>query len=150
MAVLKSFRPKEEGFFSIDALFAIILLLLTLTTLVSLYQGRRSMVRATRERLEGEMIVQKLAGAVNVVHAGGEPLTLNIHLKENIGGKNYTVQFDEGEREISIRFIGDGQNYPVAEASVVVDQLDLSGLENVARKIRICWENDNIIKVKNP
>ncbi|KXA91243.1 hypothetical protein AKJ57_01885 [candidate division MSBL1 archaeon SCGC-AAA259A05] len=150
MAVLKSFRPKEKGFFSIDALFAIILLLLTLTTLVNLYSGRRSMARETRERLEGEIIAQKLAGAINIVHASGNPLTLNLHLTENIIGRDYTVQFDEDAREILIKFTGDGQNPSFARASVVVDELDLAGLENVSRKIRVCWGDDNIVEVKNP
>lgn len=150
MAILRSFRPGERGFFSIDALFAIILLLLTLATLVNLYHGRRNMVEGTREGLEGEMIAQKLARAINVVYAAGEPLTLNLHLSENIAGKDYTVQFDENAREISVKFTRDAHAPPFAEASVVVDELDLTGLENVSRKIRISWGADNIIEVKNP
>lgn len=96
------------------------------------------------------MIAQELAGAINVVHASGDPLTLNLHLTENIIGRDYTFQFDNYAREISVKFTGDGQNPTFARASVVVDELDLTGLENVSRKIRVCWGDDNMVEVKNP
>lgn len=144
---LSNLKSEKRGFFSIDGLFAMILLLLVIGTFVSIYQGRAEMVEDAEIRLKGEMIGQKLAGSINTVYATGEPLTLNVDLPDNITGDEYTVEYLKENRKILIELKGKTGKINLAESDVIPENLDVQDL-NSSKKVRIHWENSRI-KVKN-
>ncbi len=131
----------ERGFFSLDGLFAMILLLLVVGTFINIYQGRSEMVENTRQRLEGKMINEKLAGAINTVYATGKPLTLNIDLQENILGKKYVINYEKNSRDTLIKISGKGKS--LAKSDVAPENVQISSLD-LSEKVRIYWENSKI------
>lgn len=148
MAILKNSSLKRKGFFSIDALFAIILLLLIISTLVSLYQGRTQMAEDTRTKIEGKMISEKIAGAINTV-TPRKPVSLNLNLPENIQEKNYTIQFSEENRIIFLELSGSNSGASLTGASVAMNKVELETNLDLSQEILIHWK-DNKIKVENP
>lgn len=149
MALLEKFKLRKRGFFSIDALFAIILLLLIVSTLINLYQGRAQVAKDSRAKMEGKMVSEKLAGAINTVHASGNPLTINLDLPENILNQEYTIEFNQSNRNISLEFSGGENSSDYTAASVVVDELEIPETLDLSQEIMIHWIG-NKIKVKNP
>ncbi len=144
---MKSLKQKENGFFSVDALFAMILLLLVIGTFVNIYQGRSEMATETRKNLEGKMIGEKLAGAINTVYSTGDPLILRIDLPENIVRSKYSICFESSSREVTINS-GETEGGPkIASSWSVPDEVEISDL-NFSEKIQIFWENSKI-RVKN-
>ncbi|KXB06599.1 hypothetical protein AKJ52_01950 [candidate division MSBL1 archaeon SCGC-AAA382C18] len=144
MEKITNLELEERGFFSLDGLFAMILLLLIVGNFVNIYQGRSEMVEDTRKRLEGKMINEKLAGAINTVYATGKPLTLNIDLEENILGEEYTIDFNNNSRDTLIKI--SGKTKSLATSDVIPENIQLKNLDS-PKKVRIFWENSKI-KVK--
>ena len=140
-------NEKKNGFFSIDALFAMIMLLLVVGTMINVYQGRSQMATETRRKMEGKMIGEKLAGAINSVYSSGDPMTLSIDLPENIIDEGYSISFDSISRKIVLKR-GETENGPeIANSWSVSNQVEISNLD-FSKKIQIFWEN-SVIKVKN-
>jgi len=144
---MRNLKKKKKGFFSIDGLFAIIMLLLVVGTMINIYQGRSQMATQARKNLEGKMIGEKLAGAVNSVYSTGEPMTLNIDLPENIIDDSYSIIFDETSRRIVLRHGVAGDGSEIARSWSVPSDLNISDLD-FSEEIQIFWEN-SMIKVNN-
>lgn len=149
MALLAKFKSRKKGFFSIDALFAIILLLLVTSTLINLYQGRAQMVEGSRKKMEGKMISEKLAKAINTVYTSRKPLSMELDLPENVLDQNYTIEFHKDSRNISLKFSDGGNSSKYTATPVVVDELEISEPLDFSQKIMVHWIN-NEIKVENP
>lgn len=145
MEILKGKNQEERGFLSIDALFALVILLLILSTIINIYQGRAHMASETRGKLEGKMISEKLAGAINVVYATGEPVTVNLKLSDNILGEKYIPQYNSGSRKVFQQFTKNDLGSRFTTASVIPPNVDIAPDLNTAQKIRIFWENDEIM-----
>lgn len=137
-------KLKKGGFFSIDALFALIILLLMLGPMFNLYQARRNTVGETGVKLKGKMLSQRLAGAVNVVLATGRPLSLRLNLPDNISGENYSPLFDANRRTIYENFENLRVSKASTSASVAVNKIE--NIENIDPKerIKIYWNGENI------
>ncbi len=137
-------KLSKKGFFSIDALFAIILLILVMGTLVNLYQGRAEVVESSRSKFEGRMISEKLAAAVNSVYATGEPLDLRLKLPDNIVGNNYSIRFIQENRKIAVELLSGSQISDYTGASVVYGEVTVENLD-FSEQILVYWENDEIV-----
>lgn len=139
-------RTKNRGFFSVDALFAVTLLLIISTSFLNLYEGRKAEAELMGARLEAKMIGEKFAAAINTVYANGLSFELYVDLPENIGSYLYQITFDNTTRQISV------ENSAWGAASVVVAcknvQNFVLGSDNLENTIRVYWMG-NQIKVVN-
>ena len=133
----------RRGFFSIDALFAVTLLLMVTGVLINLYQGRNQVVAWISAADESKMASEKLAAAINTVYATGQDSELYIDLPATIDNHTYTLSFDSTHRQI----IADMPGLDIAEGTskaavtcknVLIENLDFS------RKIWVHWLGSNI------
>lgn len=148
----------ENGFFSIDAFFAILLVTMVAGSLLTVTHNSREAARETAGVVRKDMIAEKLAGVINSVYANGSKLKLGendsleicISLPDNILGEDYTLLLNQENRVIFAENSKAGLKEPIATASVVPNNIQSFVLrpENLSRRIRIFWENDRI-KVKS-
>lgn len=141
MAILKKDSLKNEGFFSIDALFAIIMLLLAVSSLVNIYQGRSQMAQETRINLEGRITSEKIAGAINMIYASEGPLKLKIDLPQDLTGKEYTTDF--GDHSVFVENSAAGLSSDLTSAAIIFDRIKKED-KDLSEKIEIYWERDEI------
>jgi hypothetical protein len=138
----------RRGFFSIDALFAVTLLLMVTGVLINLYQGRDQVVAWSSAADESKMACEKLAAAINSVYATGQDSELYIDLPATIDNHDYTLAFDSAHRQI----IANMSEYGIAEgtsgASVTCKNVLIENL-NFSKKIWVHWSGGNI-EVTNP
>jgi hypothetical protein len=134
---------ERRGFFSIDALFAVTLLLMVTGVLINLYQGRNQVVAWSSAADESKMACEKLAAAINTVYATGQDSELYIDLPATIDNHTYTLSFDPTHRQI----VADMPEYDIAGGTsgaavtcknVLIENLDLS------RQIWVHWSGNNI------
>lgn len=139
-------RFDNRGFFSIDALFAVTLLLMVSASFLNLYEGRNQAAELMGARLGAKMIGEELAAAINTVYANGSSFELRVDLPENIGGFSYRVTFDNTVRQISVENSAWGAVY----VGVVCKNVKnfVLGRENLENTLRVHWV-DNQIKVVN-
>ncbi len=139
-------RFDNRGFFSIDALFAVTLLLMVSASFLNLYEGRKQAADLMGARLGAKMIGEELAAAINTVYANGSSFELRVDLPENIGGFSYRVTFDNTVRQISVENSAWGAVY----VGVVCKNVKnfVLGRENLENTLRVHWV-DNQIKVVN-
>ncbi|MBS3815900.1 MAG: hypothetical protein KGY45_05005 [Hadesarchaea archaeon] len=148
------FRDKK-GFFSVDAFFALLLLLTVSAMLLNAAQTSNQVASQTSATQKADLIVEKFAGAINSVYANGQASELRIDLIDNIEliegnyvlnqDNNYKVSLDLDERVI---FIENHKKVSsdVAKAPIIpqnIHDFELSP-ENLSRTIRIYWDNENI------
>ena len=139
-------RFDNRGFFSIDALFAVTLLLMVSASFLNLYDGRNQAAELMGARLGAKMIGEELAAAINTVYANGSSFELRVDLPENIGSFSYRVTFDNTVRQISVENSAWGAVY----VGVVCKNVKNFVLEreNLETTLRVHWV-DNQIKVVN-
>jgi hypothetical protein len=133
----------RRGFFSIDALFAVTLLLMVTGVLINLYQGRDQVVAWSSAADESKMACEKLAAAINSVYATGQDSELYIDLPATIDNHAYTLSFDSAHRQI----IANMSEYGIAEgtsgAAVTCKNLLIENLD-FSKKIWAHWSGGNI------
>lgn len=136
----------NRGFFSIDALFAVTLLLLIATSFLNLYEGRKAAADVMGARLEAKLVSEKLAAAIDTVYANGSDFELRINLPENIGSYHYRIEFDNTVRQISV----ENSAWGAVSVGVVCKNVRnfVLGPENLENTIRVYWA-ENQIKVVN-
>ncbi len=137
---------EDKGFFSIDALFAVTLLLIVTASFLNVYQGREASAEAMGSGLEAKMIGEKLASAINAVYSNGPNFSVNVELSENIGSHTYSISFDNSVRMLSIEnSIWQPVKVPVICKNVKNFVLNR---ENLGRQILVFWEGAQL-RVKN-
>jgi len=112
-------RLDRRGFFSIDALFVLILLVTISGVLLNVSENRAETVERVGLAYEANMIAEKLAAIIDTVYAngGGSPdFELELDLPPLSTGHNYTVSFDSDNREVIVDISGVNAN---ARASVI-------------------------------
>lgn len=139
-------RTENKGFFSIDALFAVTLLLIISASFLNLYEGRKAGTELMSAKLEAKLVGEKLAATINTVYANGSSFELYIDLPDNIVSHFYQIAFDNDTRQISVENSAWGAvSVGVVCKNVQSFVLDLENLENT---IRVYWV-ENQIKVVN-
>ncbi len=93
---------RERGFFSIDAMFAVTLLLIISASFLNIYEGRNEAAGLMSARLEARTIGEKLAAAINTVYADGPNFELRVDLPSKIGSYFYQISFDNTQRQILV------------------------------------------------
>jgi len=136
----------RRGFFSIDALFAIMLLMLVSTSFLNIYTGQKAGAELMTAKLEARMVGEEFAATMNSVYANGSYFSLSVNLPENLGSYHYSISFDNSTRQISV------ENAAWGSITVTI------GLENV-RDFTLNRENlqsairlylvDNQMRVEN-
>ncbi len=144
----------KKGFFSIDAFFALLLLITVATSLITISQRNNDMAEETSKVVIKDMTAEKLAGVINSVYANGARLkrsendyfSITVILPENILGENYTLYLDKENRTIVVENSEGGLKKPIGKASIVPNNIDSFRLkpENLSNKIRIFWDNAKI------
>ena len=137
---------RERGFFSIDAVFAVTLLLMISASFLNIYEGRNQAAGLMGARLEARIIGEKLAAAINTVYANGSNFELCVGLPSKIGSYFYQISFDNTTRQILV------ENSAWGTVSVVVVCKNVEnfvlGQENLENTILVHWVG-NQIKVVN-
>lgn len=129
-------RSEKKGFFSIDALLALTLLLVVSTLLITLSEERRKFAESIETNLEAKIIGDKLAAAINSVYVNGPNFSLSLNLPENIG--LYRIFSDNSAGLLTIESINGG----VIEINTTCKNFKNFVLdrENFGKKIQIFWE----------
>ncbi len=137
----------NKGFFSVDALLALFLLLTVSLALVNTYQAREDVASWVGARGEAKMVGEELAGVINTVYANGSGFELRLNLSENIGDNPYRITFDNDTRQISVENSAWGtvsvRGIPKNVENFVLEP------ENLGSTIRVYWADENVIKVVN-
>jgi hypothetical protein len=128
----------RRGFFSIDALFAVTLLLMVTGVLINLYQGRDQVVAWSSAADESKMVCEKLAAAINSVYANGENSELYIDLPATIDNHSYTLSFDPTHRQIIANIPGADIAAGTSKASVTCKNVVIENLD-FSKKIWVHW-----------
>lgn len=142
---MRSRSGSEGGFFSIDAMFAVTLLLMITLTFTNVYEARETSADLMVTKLQAKMVGEKLAAVINSVHANGENFSLTITLLENVFGHQYAVRFDNSTAVVTLAGTWGSVSSGVVTTSVKNFVL---APENLLSQIRIYW-SDNQIEVRN-
>lgn len=136
-----------RGFFSIDAIFALFLVLTVTGMLYNSAQESREVAMNLARAQEKKMAVEKLAAAINIVYATGSTLELHrLELPENVIGKDYSVTFDSDNRLLKSEYVTGTSEDLVVSAPVIpkaVENFVLSP-ENLSGNIRVFWKDNRI------
>lgn len=81
----------SKGQMSADLIFATLLIIIIMGSLVTIIADRMETVETTEELGNARMIAENVAEAVNKVYAGGNGHSVTITLPEDINDKNYSV-----------------------------------------------------------
>ena len=138
-------RSEKRGFFSIDAFFALMLLLVVTASFLNVYQGRKSSAETTDARLNAKVIGERLASAINATYAGGPSFELRVNLPENLKAHQYRITFDNASRQISVENSAWGA-IKVGVTCKNVKNFTL-GPENLKESVRILWRDNQITVV---
>lgn len=139
-------RLDKKGFFSVDALFAVMLLLLISTSFLNIYEGRKAGAELMTAQLEAKMVGERLAAAINTVYANGSCFELRVSLPENVGSYCYQISFDNSTRQISV----ENSAWETIVVTVGFENIRnfTLGRENLQDAIRLYWV-DNQMRVEN-
>jgi len=133
---------RERGFFSIDAMFAVTLLLIISASFLNIYAGRNQAAELMGTRLEARIIGEKLAAAINTVYANGSNFELCVDLPSKIESYFYQISFDNTTRQILV------ENSAWGAVSVVVVCKNVEnfvlGQENLGNTILVHWVGNNV------
>ena len=142
----------SRGFFSVDALFAVTLLLVVVGALTNLYGGSNQAATWASASGEAKLTCEKLAAAVNTVYTNGSSFELYIELPATIQNRAYTIFLDNSNREITIAVPDAGVTSSTAKAQVACKNFPSenfpSGALTPSNRVRVYWEN-NSVKVTN-
>jgi len=137
---------RERGFFSIDALFAVTLLLMVSSSFLHVYEGRRGAAELMSARLEAKIVGEKLAAAINTVYANGSNFEIDVDLPQKIGSHFYKIEFDNAARQVVVENSAWGT---VGVGVVCKNVWDfVLEQENLGNTIRVHWV-ENIVMVVN-
>jgi len=133
----------RRGFFSIDALFAVTLLLMVSGALLNVYEGRDQAAAWIGTSNEAKMVCEKLAAAINTVYATGPASELYLDLPATIDNYAYTISYDSTHRQIiaevpELDIAGSTSKASVACKNILLENLDPS------KQIRVRWSGGNI------
>lgn len=153
-----SILSDRRGFFSIDAFFALLLVITVATSLMTVSQRNKEAARETSGAIMQDMVAEELAAGINSVYANGSGLKIGegdnlgiyISLPDNILGENYTLSLNEENRLIVAENSKAGLQEPIATASIIPHNIHDFVLkpENLSHRIRIFWE-ENKIRVRS-
>lgn len=137
----------RRGLFSVDALFAVTLLLTVVGTLTNLYDGSTQTATWASAGGEAKLTCEKLAAAVNTVYANGSSFELYVELPATIQNRAYTISLDNSKQEISIEVPGAGVTGSTAKATVTCKNFTSSTL-TPSNRVKVYWA-DNSVRVIN-
>lgn len=138
----------DRGFFSVDAFFALLLLITVASGLLTLAQESKESAQEIARLYKQDMSAEKLAAAINTVYAKGSPLELRFTLPENTLGEKYSLYVSSENRIIIVENSQNGLSLPIAKAHIIPTNLPslTLGYDNLSKTILIKWV-DNTIKV---
>lgn len=127
-----------RGFFSLDAIFALTLLMVVCSSFLHVHQLRMEEAREVGEELKARMVGEELAGAINTVYSNGPGLEVRLSLSGGL-----TLSFDPSAGEVVV-WRG-GREVRVGTVCNNVEAFLLTP-ENLEGPLRIYWE-ENLIRV---
>lgn len=133
---------RERGFFSIDAVFAVMLLLMVSASFLNIYEGRNQAAGLMGARLEARSVGEKLAATINTVYANGSNFELCVDLPSKIGSYFYQISFDDTMRQILV----ENSAWGAVSVTVVCKNVEnfVLGQENLGNTILVHWVGDNV------
>ena len=139
-------RSDNSGFFSIDALFAVTLLLLISASFLNIHGGRKAAAELMSVRLEAKIVGEKLAAAINTVYANGSNFELRVDLPSKIGNYFYQINFDNATQQILV----ESSVWGTVSVWVVCKNVEnfVLGRENIEKTILVYWV-ENTVKIVN-
>jgi hypothetical protein len=139
-------RRDKRGFFSIDAVFAVTLLMIVWIALVNTYEARTQAAEWVGASEEAKMVCEKLAASINTVYANGPGFEARLNLPSMIRGNGYTLRIDNDQRVITAENLDAGINPDIARAPFVcknVAEVTLNS-DNLSRTLKVYWLNDQV------
>jgi hypothetical protein len=136
----------RQGFFSIDVIFAVTLLLTIAGIFSNIHSGRDQASTWIGAGMEAKLTCEKIATAVNAVYANGSTLELYIDLPATIGGHTYSISFDNLRREITIDVPDAGITGSTAKATTTCKNIVL-GILDPSKRVKVYLENSSVVVV---
>ncbi|MEM0359679.1 MAG: hypothetical protein QXG22_06745 [Candidatus Hadarchaeales archaeon] len=132
-----------RGFFSLDAIFALTLLMIVCSSFLHVYQARMEGAREGIEELEMRMAGEELAGAINTVYSNGAGLELKLMLQAR---SSFTLSFDPSTGRVVVK--KGGKSLTVGTVCNNVEAFLLTP-ENLERPLKIYWRENRISVVSS-
>ncbi|MEW6592291.1 MAG: hypothetical protein AB1305_01170 [Candidatus Hadarchaeota archaeon] len=139
-------RTENSGFFSIDAMFALTLMMLISTSFLNVYEVRKQAAELMGAKLEARMVGEKFAAVINSVYPNGDNFEIRMNLPENVGVYSYRIVFDNSTWKISVENSAWG-TIEVVVATNAVRNFSLSR-DNLRKTIRV-YRSENQVRVEN-
>ena len=133
----------RRGFFSIDALFAVTLLLMVSGALLNLYEGRGQAAAWIGAGNEAKMACEKLAAGINSVYATGPASELYLNLPATIDNYAYTISYDSTHRQIIAEVPELSITESTSKAALACKNILLENLDP-SERIWVHWSGNSI------
>lgn len=136
----------NRGFFSIDALFAVTLLLMVSASFLNIYEGRNQEADLVGVRLEAKIVCEELAAAINSVYTNGPVFDLTINLPSTIRSSRYIIRVGNDQRVVTAENLEVGVTQNMARAAIIcmnIENVELN-FDNLSKPIKVYWENDQV------
>ncbi len=139
----------EKGYFSIDAVFAVLILVAVSSTFITGARQNKAMAKETSAQIEQKMALEKIAGGINKVYANGygegKTFEMKMDVKENILEDNQRIMVNTENRFLYIKDLADGSISPI-KANIIPSNIENFSLnpDNLSGKILIKWGEENI------
>jgi hypothetical protein len=139
-------RQDKRGFFSIDAVFAVTLLMIVWIALVNTYEGRTQAAESVGASEEAKMVCEKLAATINTVYANGLGFEARLNLPPRVRGNEYILHIDNDQRAVMAENLDAGINPNTARAPIVCKNIVEVTLDsdNLSRTLKVYWLNDQV------
>ena len=148
--MVKNMRlDNEKGYFSIDAVFAVLILVAVSSTFVTGARRNKAMAKETSAQIEQKMALEKIAGGIDKVYANGygddKTFEMKMDVKENILEDNQEIMVNTKERFLYIKDSADSSISPI-KANIVPSNIENFSLDsdNLSGKVLITWGKENI------
>lgn len=134
---------REQGFFSVDAVFAVTLVIMITALFTNAYMGREQAAKSLGAGLEARAVGEKLAASINTVYANGPKFELRVDLPPRIGGYGYSISFDNSTRSIVVE---NQQSFGTARVAVACKNLVVQ-IGDLSKPARVYWSDNNVMVV---
>ncbi|MBI5680911.1 MAG: hypothetical protein HZC47_08465 [Methanobacterium sp.] len=129
----------SRGIITSDLIFASILILMVIGSILTIITERLDAVSKTEETGKARMIAENVAEIINNVYSGGNGHSANISLPANITDKNYEIKINSSGVFVLI----DGM---IGKAYVAPNKFSSSDL---FKETSICMHNNRKYLIKN-
>ena len=143
-------RKCQRGFFSIDAFFAVMLLVTISGILLSSAETTElsaSWIGATQE---AKMVTERMAAMIDITYSSGNGFEITFDMPTQVCRYNYVLRVDNHQKAITIENLDYNIDPSIIKSRIVCNNIEnttLSSSSFSALQVKISWD-ENQLKVE--